>query len=416
MEPFVMAPSTKDRQRGYGWVIVAVGALMTCVGMGATFSLAVFLQPIAEDTGWTRAGISSAMTLGFLSLGVGGFVWGALSDRFGTRIVVVAGATLLGLGLMLASRATSLLQFQLTYGIVVGLAAGSFFTPMIANVSSWFETNRSLAVSLVSAGMGVAPMTVSPFASWLISMQGWRPAQMTIGIAALCLLVPAALLVRQPPALADDGTPAPAAAAERTSLTVTQALRSPQFIVLAATFFACCAAHSGPIFHTVSYAMICGLPPLAAVTIYSVEGLAGLGGRLLLGVLADRLGVKPVLVAGLLVQAFAAGSYLFVRNLDGFYAVAVVFGLAYGGVMPLYAVLAREYFGPQIMGTVFGAATLVSSLGMALGPLVGGWIFDSYGSYLWLYISSFAIGLGAAAIALAFPPLPSAQARRLEPA
>ena len=403
-------------KHSYGWIVVAVGALMTCVGMGSTFSLAVFLQPIAEDTGWSRAGVSSAMTLGFLALGLGGFVWGALSDRFGTRPVVVAGATLLGLGLMLASRATSLIEFQLAYGAIVGLAAGSFFAPMIANVSSWFEKNRSLAVSLVSAGMGVAPMTVSPFASWLIATYGWRSAQLTIGIAALCLLVPAALLVRQPPAHASDGEAPHAIPAQGTRLTVAQALRSPQFIVLALTFFACCAAHSGPIFHTVSYAIVCGLPPLTAVTIYSVEGLSGLGGRLLLGVLADRLGAKPVLITGLLIQAIAAGSYLFVRGLDEFYAVAIVFGLAYGGVMPLYAVLAREYFGPHIMGTVFGAATMVSSLGMALGPLVGGWIFDSYGSYTWLYISSFAIGLGAAAIALAFPPLPSAKAGQLKPA
>lgn len=400
----------------YGWIIVAVGALMTCVGMGATFSLAVFLQPIAEDTGWSRAGVSSAMTIGFLTLGIGGFGWGALSDRFGTRIVVVAGAILLGLGLIMASHARSLMEFQLTYGLVVGLAAGSFFAPMIANVSSWFESNRSLAVSLVSAGMGVAPMTISPFASWLIANYGWRPAQMTIGIVALVLLVPAALLVRQPPASSEANAAPALQASDGFKLTVAQALRSPQFIVLALTFFACCAAHSGPIFHTVSYAIVCGLPPLTAVTIYSVEGLSGLGGRLLLGLLADRLGAKPVLIAGLVIQALAAGSYLFVRGLEEFYAVAVIFGLAYGGVMPLYAVLAREYFGPRIMGTVFGAATMVSSLGMALGPLVGGWIFDSFGSYGWLYISSFGIGLGAAAIALAFPPLPSARAHELRPA
>jgi MFS family permease len=187
-------------------------------------------------------------------------------------------------------------------------------------------------------------------------------------------------------------------------LTVSQALRSPQFAVLAATFFACCATHSGPIFHTVSYAMTCGLPTMAAVTIYSVEGFAGLGGRLALGVAADRLGVKPVLVAGLLVQALAAGAFVAATRLHEFYAVASVFGFAYGGVMPLYAVLARHYFGQRIMGTVFGAATLVSSLGMALGPSVGGWIFDTFRSYNGLYLASLAVGIGAAAIALAFPP------------
>jgi MFS family permease len=190
-------------------------------------------------------------------------------------------------------------------------------------------------------------------------------------------------------------------------MTAGQALRSPQFIVLSLTFFACCAMHSGPIFHTVSYAIACGLPAMAAVSVYSVEGLAGLGGRLFFGLAGDRFGAKPVLIGGLLVQALAAGAYMFARQLGEFYAVATVFGFAYGGVMPLYAVLAREYFPMRIMGTVFGAAAMLSSLGMALGPALGGWIFDTTNSYDWLYIASFAVGLGAAGIALAFPPFPS---------
>ena len=162
--------------------------------------------------------------------------------------------------------------------------------------------------------------------------------------------------------------------------------------------------HSGPIFHTISYAVFCGIPAMAAVSIYSLEGLAGLGGRLLFGVLGDRYGAKQVLIAGLLVQALAAGAFVFASRLGEFYAVSFVFGLAYGGVMPLYAVLARGYFGPHIMGGVIGAASMVSSLGMALGPLAGGWSFDAFGTYTWLYVGSFAVGLGAVAIALAFPP------------
>jgi MFS family permease len=383
----------------YGWVMVALGALMTCVAIGAMFSLAVFLRPITEDTGWSRAGVSAAMTLNFLAMGVAGFGWGALSDRYGPRPVVLAGALLLGLGLALASRATTQTGFVLAYGILVGAAVGSFFAPMIAAVMSWFERRQALAVSLVSVGVGVAPMTLSPFAAWLVTRTDWRGAQLVIALLAWALLVPAALLVRRAPrAAAAAAVPAmPAGSAGA-------ALRSPQFIVLALTFFACCAAHSGPIFHTISYAIVCGVPPLAAVTVYSVEGLAGLGGRLALGVLADRFGAKRVLVAGLLVQALAAGSFVFARRLDDFYAVAAVFGFAYGGVMPLYAVLARGYFGQRILGTVLGAATLVSTLGMALGPLGGGWIFDRFGDYAWMYLGSSMLGMGAVAIALAFPP------------
>ena len=392
-------------ERSYGWVVVAAGGLMGCVAIGSMFSLAVFLAPMSDETGWSRTGISTAMTIDFLVMGVAAFGWGALTDRFGPRPVVLSGAILLGLGLALASRAGSLLEFQIAYGAIVGVAAGAVFAPMIATVTGWFEKRRSLAVSLVSAGMGMGPMTISPFARELLSTYDWRTAQLIIAILAWVLLVPTAFLVRRaPPAMAN----APGAAgAGDSGMTVGQALRSPQFIVLALTFFCCCATHSGPIFHTVSYAIACGLPAMAAVSIYSVEGFAGLIGRLIFGFAGDRFGAKRTVVVGLLIQAIGAGTYFFVRDLGGFYAVAIVFGMAYGGVMPLYAVIAREYFPMRIMGTVFGAAAMVSSLGMALGPVVGGWIYDTYAGYGWLYIASFGIGLGAVAIALAFPPLPS---------
>lgn len=393
----------------YRWIIVIAGAIMTCVAIGAMFSLAIFLQPISSATDWSRAGISSGMTLNFLVMGVSGFGWGALSDRIGARPVVTAGAVLLGLALTLASRATSLLQFQLTYGVLVGLAASAFFAPMMAATTTWFQRQRSLAVSLVSAGMGVAPMTISPLARWLISAYDWRTAMLIIGVMVWVVLLPTSLLVRRAPIQTTTDNSSTTDHAAGPSMGAAQALRTRQFLVLGLTFFACCAAHSGPIFHMVSYAILCGVPPMAAVSIYSVEGLSGLGGRLLLGVLADRIGVKPVLIAGLMIQALVISLYLFAHRLETFYMLALVFGAAYGGVMPLYAVLAREYFGTRILGTVLGAATMLSSLGMALGPITGGWIYDVSGQYTWLYLSSSIVGLGATAIAFAFPPLPGRQ-------
>lgn len=391
------------------WPLVAAGALMTCVAIGVLFSLAVFLDPMGADTGWSRAGISGAMTLAFVSMGLAGFGWGALSDRIGPRRVVFCGVILLGLATVLASRAGSLLGFQVWFGVLTGIAAGSFFAPVLAATAASFEKHRSLAVSLVSAGMGVAPMTIAPLAGWLVTQYGWRTTQLMIGIAVWLVLLPAVWFIRTSPA-PHAGRAGPGAEREPT-MSAGQALRSRAFIVLAAAFFACCAAHSGPIFHTVSYAIGCGLPMVSAVTIYSMEGAAGLGGRLLFGVLADRVGAKRVLVAGLLIQAFAAASYLLVSRLEGFYAVAFVFGLAYGGVMPLYASLAREAFGARILGTVLGAASMVSSMGMALGPLLGGWLYDRFGTYAWLYLGSMGVGLAAAAIALVFPRGPAAVPR-----
>jgi MFS family permease len=400
----------------YGWVIVLVGALMTCIGAGALFTLPVFLQPISENTGWSKTGISFSMTVAFLMMGVSGFGWGALSDKVGARPVLLMGNALLGLGLIMASRSQSVLEFQIWYGAVIGIAGGSFFPPLIATTVGWFEKHRSLAVSLVSVGIGVAPMTVAPFSRWLISTYEWREAQLIIGIAVLVLLIPMSFLIRRPPAVSPDTaeTPQSMAAAptpEQSNLTVGQALRTPQFIVLALVFFACCACHSGPIFHTVSFAQLCGIAPVFAVTIYSVEGVGGLFGRVVLGLAGDKFGVKPTLIVGLLIQAIGAGAYLYAANLEVFYVVAFIFGFAYGGVMPLYAVLARDYFGPNIMGAVFGAAAMVSSLGMALGPAIGGWIYDTWNAYTGLYVASAVVGLGAVAIALAFPPQRRAVAR-----
>jgi len=389
--------------RNYGWVVVASGAVITCLAMGAMFALPVYLQPMAEDTGWSRAGISAAMTVGFIVMGIAGFGWGTLSDRIGARPVVLMAIVLLGLGLLLASSATELWVFQFAYGGLVGASGGAFFAPIISATLGWFDKNRGLAVSLVSIGGGIAPMVITPFASYLIETNGWRSAMLTIAIAAIILMIPAALLIRRAPAVL-EAPPAPSAApAPRQSSTAWSALRTPQFIVLAGTFFLCCAAHSGPIFHTVSYAMICGSSALADASIYSVEGVAGLFGRLVFGVLADRIGVRRVIVAGLALQAAGIFVYIYVTELTHFYLLAAVLGLAYGGVMPLYSVLARDYFSPRVMGTVLGAMTMTSSIGMAFGPVGGGWLFDTYGTYQWLYIASAAIGLAAAALALAFP-------------
>ncbi|MBW6423491.1 MFS transporter [Rhizobium sp. XQZ8] len=401
----------------YRWVIVFAGGLMGCVALGTMFSLAIFQEPIAKSTGWSHAGIASAMTLNFIVMGLGGFLWGTLSDRFGARIVVFIGSVILGLALVLASRVESLLVFQIVYGCLVGLSASAFFAPMMSVTMAWFDKHRSLAVSLVSAGMGMAPMTISPFARWLITYyDDWRFAMLVIGIGAWIILLPTVFLVRNPPEAAAGGAAASEPQPEAAGMPLSKVFRSPQFLALGFTFFACCAAHSGPIFHMVSYAMYCGIGPMTAVTIYSVEGAAGLGGRILYGVLADRLGVKPVLIVGLLIQGLVIAAYTMASDLTHFYTLAIIFGGTYGGVMPLYAVLAREYFGAKILGTVLGGMGLLSSIGMAFGPLAGGWAFDAFNNYNWLFIGSALVGLGAVLIALAFPPLPERGGEKLQPA
>jgi len=223
-------------------------------------------------------------------------------------------------------------------------------------------------------------------------------------------MIPAALLVRRPPALEAAGA-GPAAQEPQPGMTIRQALRSPQFITLLLANFFCCATHSGPIFHTVSYAVTCGIPMIAAVSIYSVEGLAGMFGRIGFGVAGDRFGAQRVLVIGLLAQAFGVLAYAFVGQLAGFYAVAIVVGFIYAGTMPLYAVIIRENFPLRMMGTIIGGSSMAGSLGMSMGPLLGGLIYDRFDSYAPMYVGSWAMGLAAMLILATFRPFTARQSQ-----
>lgn len=397
------------RKNGYRWVVVAAGGLLGCVAIGSMFTLPVFIRPIVTETGWSVTGISTAMTIAFLAMALGSIVFGSLSDRIGVRPVVLGGSAALAGSLAWASRAASLYEFQLIFGLLVGLSIAAILPPLMASVMGWFDTQRSLAVSLVSAGMGMAPMTVSPLAAWLVSTYDWRSSMLAIAVLAAATMLPISLFLRQPPETPEEGNAALAESDAGTPMSVGTALRSQPFIILMLVNFFCCATHSGPIFHTVGYAVSCGIPLIAAVTIYSVEGFAGLGGRVAFGLLADRFGAKNILVLGLLAQAIVAFFFFFVRQLEGFYAVAAMFGFIYAGVMPLYAVLARENFPQRMMGTIIGGTGMAGGLGMALGPWAGGLIYDTFATYTWLYLGACGMGLGAFLIAMTFKPFPKTE-------
>src|ERR1700678_1380890 len=188
----------------YRWVIVAAGGLLGCIAVGGMFSLPVFLRPITQDTGWSVTGVSSAMTIGFLAMAFTSMIWGTLSDRFGPLPVVLTGSIVLAASLALASLATSLLSFQILFGVMIGGSAAAIFAPMMACVTGWFDTHRSLAVSLVSAGMGMAPVVMSPLAAWLISHHDWRTSFQILAAVTAVVMIPVALLVRRPPALESE--------------------------------------------------------------------------------------------------------------------------------------------------------------------------------------------------------------------
>jgi MFS family permease len=390
-------------QRGlfYGWVVLFAAATVVAMGQGSLFSLGVFLKPLEDSMHWSRSSVSVTALINWMAMGVGSFFWGAVSDRLGSRFVTIAGGLLLGLGMVLSSQATTLWHLHVTFGFCVGFAAGAFLTPLSATATKWFTSNRGLAVGIVSAGGGAGMLLLSPLSRWVTSAYDWRVAMIVLGDLAWLVVIPVALLIKNAPA--DMGAVALGGAATRQrDFSTREVLRAPQFWAIALTHFACCAAHAGPIFHMVTHAIDQGVTAMAAATVLGVSGLSSMGGRIACGMIADRLGAKPTLLVGLALQAVMVFSYLFTRDTLSFYAAAVLFGISYGGVMPLYALVTREYFGEKVMGSAYGAVFLISTLGMGLGSWAGGFIHDAFGTYAWLFISSAAIGLMAMVLALTF--------------
>src|SRR5687768_16552816 len=171
----------RQRRLFYGWIVVGAAALIICIGMGSLFALGVFLKPMADSMGWSRGAISSVALLNWIAMGLGSFVWGALSDRIGTRTVAVAGGLLLGLGLVLSSQVRALWQLYITFGVMVGFAVGAFYAPLTSTATKWFTTRRGLAVSLVSSGIGVGILAIAPLARALTSLWDSRIALLVIG-------------------------------------------------------------------------------------------------------------------------------------------------------------------------------------------------------------------------------------------
>jgi predicted MFS family arabinose efflux permease len=391
----------------YGWVVLAASVAIIAVGTGTIFSLAVFLRPLEEEFGWTRSLISGVAFVNWVIFGVGSLVAGILSDRIGARRVVGAGSGLLGAALLVSSQIRSAGQLYVAFGILGALGASAFYVPLSATATRWFAARRGLAMGIISSGMGLGIFVVPPSARALITAFGWRVTFAVFGgLTWVVGSVALRYLADQPEdrGLRSYGA-APASSGARRAppgenMTAADVLRHPAFWGVALVHFGCCAAHSGPIFHMVAHAMDLGVSKMAAASMLGLSGATSIIGRLSSGVLADRLGAKPALLGMLALQAATLSTYLYADGAVSLFAVALVFGVAYGGAMPLYALVAREFFGERVVGMTFGGIFFISCIGMGLGAYGGGFLFDHLGTYWSLHLASTLVGAGAVVVAL----------------
>lgn len=401
----------------YGWVLVATACVIVGVGMGLMLSLGVFIEPFETTFGWGRGAIGQGILYGWIFYGSSSLLFGTLSDRLGVRRLVLIGGLMFALGLLALSRMQTLWHFYLAHGLLVGGGTGAFLVPLTAMVTRWFTRHRGLVVAIVNSGAGLGSMVFGRASRSLLLLTDWRTTLLLYGLLVLVVLLPLAWLVRDHPqdmGLTPYGGAEPLlpAGTRQASATFGAVLSTPAFWLIALIHTLCCAAHSGPLFHMVSNMLDHGIAPLAAATVFALAGLTSIPGRIGTGLLAERYGSKPMLVLWLASQAVAILLYRLVETPLSFTLLAIWFGISYGSVMPLYAMVTREFFGPRVMGTSYGAIFFLSCLGMGLGAWVGGRLFDSLGTYQLMYLLGFgASAIGAVCAACLRPPRPQALPR-----
>jgi MFS family permease len=369
----------------YGWIVVAAAFLAMFVAFGGMYAFAAFFRELEREFSATRSDIALIFSLsGFLYFTVGA-VSGPLADRLGPRLIVGAGMVLIAAGLLLASRAGTLLQVQILYGLGVGLGVGFVYVPAIGTVQRWFERRRGFASGIAVAGIGVGTLAVPPAAAWLIQHTGWRGTYAIMAGAVLLLgLVTATLLEHSPErrGLHRDGVPPGAAPTPRAAeFTLAQALRSQPFWLLYAAGAATSFGIFIPFVHLTPYALDQGHTEAFAVLLVGLIGVGSIVGRFLLGGIADRIGRRLAtclmfagMAAMLLLWAVAQGTVLLV-------VFALLFGTFYGGFVALMPALTADYYGGRSVTGIIGFLYTSVAFGTLLGPTLAGFAFDVSGSY-----------------------------------
>jgi MFS family permease len=388
-----------------GWLVVAAAFAVMFLGFGCAYTFSAFLEPLQREFGASRGEVSLVFSLaGFLYFALG-IVSGPLADRWSSRGLAVAGMLMMGVGLVLASRAASLLQVYLAYGLGVGVGLGCAYVPVIGAVQRWFVRGRGFASGLAVSGIGVGTLAVPPLASLLIARFGWRDAYLVIGCVTAIVGTGMSLFIDNDPAqrgLAPDGDPLDGDRASRPArapgVSVREAVRSKRFIGLYVSCLICSFGLFVPFVHLAPYAVDHGVPPSAAVLLVGAIGVGSSAGRLFLGGVADRMGRRwalPVMFVGMglsfLIWAVSAGAWWLA-------AFALLFGVFYGGFVALAPTLVADSFGGLNVSAIIGILYTSVAFGTLVGPSAAGFAFDASGSYRVPILASAAANLLAAAI------------------
>lgn len=380
----------------YAWLRLVLTLVLGTVACVGNWSVVVVLPTLQVEFDTLRGGASLPYTCTMLGFAVGGVLMGRLADRRGIVVPVLIGAALLCAGYVLTAFTTSIWQFA-ALAAVIGLGSAAGFAPLISDLSHWFRKRRALAVAFAASGSYLAgavwPLVIEHFQS----AYGWRATHVGIGLFVPAAMAPLALALIRRPATTTYAAAEAATAAARGELGLSaSALQT----ILVIAGFSCCMAMSMPQVHIVAYCGDLGYGVAVGTQIIALMLGLGVVSRLASGVLADRIGAGPMLLAGSAMQALALLLYLIFNSLTSLWVISGLFGLFQGGIVPSYAIIVREYFSPQDAAMRVGTVLTATLFGMALGGWLSGAIFDLTGSYDAAFVNGLAWNLLNVAIVL----------------
>jgi MFS family permease len=415
------------RKLHYGWVIVAVCALMMGITYGLMYSYSVFFKPLADYFNWDRATVSGVYSASLVIRGAVSIAIGWLADKYGAKKLMAFCGFMIGLGLILSSQINTLWQFYITYALIQAIGLSGTFGIATALTSRWFYRNRGLALGIVSTGSGLGTLLIVPGAERLINATDWSMAFIIIGATAGLIMLSTAFLLKpspqenrniesagekgtiadqahreatnslqksqNPPVLSLNKERAEAANISNGDVSLKTAIRNPKMILLIAIFALVFFCVQLVMAHLVNYATDIGITPLVAASFISIIGVVGIGGRLAMGIGSDRLGIHNTFIICGTLLAISLASLIFTRALWSFYLFAVIFGFAYGGEVPQIPLFLGSFFGTRSLAALTGLLLFASNIGGALGPWLSGRIFDTTGSYQLAFIIAASAGL-----------------------
>jgi len=385
---------------------------------GTLYSFGVFFKPLLTEFGWTRAMTSSVFSLNMLLCGALAIVTGRLTDRIGPRPVITVGGFLLGLGYLLTSQIGSIGQLYLFYGVIIGIGMSGSYAPLVSTVARWFTRRRGLMTGIVVAGIGIGTVIIPPLASWSIANHGWRTSYLIVGVITLVSLISIAQFLKRDPAqmnlvpygereMAMNGLQL-----EPRRYSFRQAIHTRQFWLICVINISFGFILQTIMVHIVPHATDLGISYTSAATILALGGGVSIAGRLVMGVVTDRIGGRAALLSCFVLISAALLWLLVSKELWMLYLFAVAFGFGYGGFAPLASLIIAEYFGLSAHGAILGSTEFVFTMGSAIGPFLAGQIFDIAGSYQLAFFACAALSIIAMIFALLLRPTTDSRTER----